>query len=136
MLGRAVGIPVVMVVVCRLMAEIAISLADQGTDPGWLPLIAAAGGGGAGLLGGSFAGLVSARASERDALLGWLTISGLAGLPILSIDAVPHDGSLLLLLVAVVLTSNLALAIPGVLLTTRIRRTRCGSRARTHGDRS
>ncbi len=136
MLGRVVGIPVVMVVICRLMADIAISFADQETEPGWLPLIAVAGGGGAGLLGGSFAGLVSARASERDALLGWLTISNLAGLLILSIDAVPLDGSLLLLLVAVVLTSNLAFAIPGVLVATRIRRAWCGSRVRTHGDRS
>lgn len=136
MLARAIGIPVGLVLFCRLIADVASTIAREEDGPGWLPLMALAAGGAAGLLGGFLAGLLSARASMRDALFGWLAISSLAGLLILLADAVPRDGRLLFLVIAVVLTSNLGFAIPGILAATRIRRTWSRSRSRPNGGRS
>ena len=134
MLARAIGIPVGMVFVCRLIADIAMSIAHEETGPASLPLIALTAGGIAGLLGGFFAGLVSARPSVRDALFGWLAISSLAGLLILLNDAGSQDPRLLLLVVAVVLTSNLGLAIPGVLGAIWVRRAWSRPRSWTRPD--
>ena len=135
-LARVIGIPLIMAFACRLIADIAMSIAREQTGPDWLPFIALAAGGGAGLLGGLFAGLVSARASVRDALFGWLAISSVAGLLILLTDVPSQDGRLLLLVVAVVLTGNLGFAIPGVLGAIRVRRARSEAWLRPNGARS